>query len=79
MVRRPRCCGRFAFWRRPLGPWCCTSCDRRLPGDMPANAVPAFWAHVDALVGRLKPNTPEQDDYIRVVFGRPMRGVEWGR
>jgi hypothetical protein len=34
-----RCCGRFCYWRPPLGPWRCSGeCGRDHAGPMPANA-----------------------------------------
>jgi hypothetical protein len=50
---RLRCCGKFCFWRAPLGPWCCTSCDRTFEGPMPKSAEARFWDYVDGVISWL--------------------------
>ena len=58
-MKRLRCCGRFCFWRPPFGPWCCATCERQRPGQMPKNAEHRFWEAVDAIVANLPPVDPE--------------------
>lgn len=58
VAKRLRCCGRFAYWRVPLGPWACTKCDRRYwPGrgvpDIPRAHEARFWAAIAELIAKL--------------------------
>lgn len=52
-MARLRCCGRFCYWRLPLGPWCCGECDRRFDGPMPKSAEGRFWDYIEELGARL--------------------------
>lgn len=45
-----RCCGRFCFYRLPLGPWTCTRCDRTFDGPMPSSAAARLAAAAGAVV-----------------------------
>lgn len=49
---RERCCGRFAYWRVPWGPWACTRCDRvwGWGAPLPATAAARFDEAVAELV-----------------------------
>ena len=69
-MKRIRCCGRFAFWRVPLGPWSCTSCPRTFDGPMPAAAVGRFWDHVGGELAKAPPWTEEQRSFVRANFGK---------
>ncbi|MFL5381278.1 MAG: hypothetical protein ACJ8GN_02005 [Longimicrobiaceae bacterium] len=46
---RFRCCGRFAYWEIPLGPWRCTVCGRALAwgGPIPRAHEARFWEAID--------------------------------
>lgn len=69
MRRRPlRCCGRWCFYRVPIGPWCCTKCPRKFDGPMPRAAVGRFWDHVDQLVARIPVWTEEQRAFAERTF-----------
>ncbi len=58
-MARLRCCGRWCYWRPPLGPWCCTSCDRRFEGHpMPKSAEGRFWDYVEGVIARMPPADP---------------------
>lgn len=48
-MKRIRCCGRFCFWRHPLGPWRCGECGRDQDGKMPKSAYARFdeWAEAE--------------------------------
>jgi hypothetical protein len=63
-----RCCGRFAYWRVPIGPWQCTKCPRVFDGPMPASAERRFWNHVDAIAAMVPPWTHEQRVFVRRCF-----------
>lgn len=59
-MSRPRCCGRFCYWRPPFGPWCCSrGCGRQHEGTMPKNAEHRFWTAIEGMVARLQPPDPE--------------------
>lgn len=73
-MKRLRCCGRWCYWRLPIGPWACTICPRQFDGPMPASAVPRFWQYIDDLVARLPESTPEQQQWAAEVFGGPLTG-----
>jgi hypothetical protein len=54
-MARLRHCGRWAFWRRPFGPWLCSVCFLSLAdGPLPRAAEWAFWEAVDDLVARVE-------------------------
>jgi hypothetical protein len=52
-MTRLRHCGRFCYWRPPLGPWCCTQCPATLEGDCPRAHEGRLTAHVTELVAVL--------------------------
>lgn len=59
-MKRLRCCGRFCFYKLPIGPWKCTVCERTQDGPMPKSAERRFWQHIDETVTRLDAK-PEMD------------------
>lgn len=63
-MSRPRCCGRFCYWRLPFGPWCCTTCEKAWPGPMPASAECRFWEAIDHLVEKLRDPTPHERELL---------------
>lgn len=76
--RAIRCCGRFAFWRLPLGPWCCTKCPRTFDGPMPRSAVPRFWDHVENLAARIPEWTAAQRAFVERTFRAVLVDAEKG-
>lgn len=68
-MTRLRCCGRFAFWAVPLGPWCCTTCDRKWWGvPMPRSAEARFDEAIDELRASLRPWTPAEEELARMIL-----------
>lgn len=77
---RLRCCGRFCFWKVPLGPWACTVCDRTFepgPGvpDVPKVHAARYLEAIQAETDRIPPLTPAQIDWARQIVRRsgPLR------
>jgi hypothetical protein len=69
--RRPlRCCGRFCYWRLPVGPWACVrpTCTRTYDGPMPRAAVGRFWTWIDQLAARIPPWTDQQRAFAERTF-----------
>jgi hypothetical protein len=67
-VRRLRCCGRWCYWRLPVGPWACTECERTFDGPMPRNAGPRLLEHARELATRVRPWTMEDVVLVRALF-----------
>jgi hypothetical protein len=66
--RRLRCCGRWCFWRPPLGPWRCGECGRDHAGPMPRNAEHRLydWAlSAPAVEWSADSNRPRLDLFFR--------------
>ena len=65
-----RCCGRFAYWRLPIGPWQCVrvECGRLFDGPIPASAVRRFDDHVAELAAAIPDWTMEQRVFARRCF-----------
>jgi hypothetical protein len=68
---RFRCCGRYCYWRIPLGPWQCTRCDRTFNGgDVPKAAEGRFWEGIQALIEKSKTAKlpPGSGDHLLPLF-----------
>jgi hypothetical protein len=64
-MKRLRCCGRFCFWKVPLGPWCCTRCVRKFYydqcgpiADVPKAHLARFWEAIDELLAMIEKGRP---------------------
>jgi hypothetical protein len=67
-MSRLRHCGRFCFWRVPLGPWCCAVCDRLIDGPMPKSAEARFWEYVDGVCRWLASRSKAQREESRALL-----------
>jgi hypothetical protein len=79
--RRVSCCGRYMYWRVPLGPWCCSRCDgRRFPGergvpDVPLVHLERWWEAMDELAARIARDaeTTERRELLALFFTEPAQ------
>jgi len=69
---RLRCCGRWCYWRVPIGPWACSSCERPFPGGMPDNALARFWSVYQPTLPPAELLTPGQQRVVELAAARGL-------
>lgn len=85
MIRaRLRCCGRFCFWKVPLGPWACTVCDRTFepgPGvpDVPKVHAARYLEAIQAETDRPDPAAHPGSDRLGPADRPPLRAAPVSR
>jgi hypothetical protein len=70
--QRLRCCGRWCYWRLPVGPWACTQCPRRFAGPMPRSAGPRLLDYAAEQLAKARPWTMDDVCFVRRCFGREL-------